>query len=468
MSGTGGVIPTAGTPGRPMVTPTESAHTGVMDGAPVNESQPNLLVRMYSPLVQGRTWAATLHLLVNLALGITFFTIAITLFSVSMGLMVTLIGIPLLVVTVKFGRVVGAFERARVRALFGELLPPFARPAPARGFWQRSKQVIGDGAGWRGLGYSVLALPWGILTFTLTVVVWSVSLPMALFPIYQGFLPDNNDGGVYHFGNDYVLHGWGRVGYAAGVTVLGLVFLAAAPRIVRGLARADVALIRTFLSPGNEQVLTERVEQLTVSRDASVEGASVELRRIERDLHDGAQQRLVGLAMDLGLAKERLATGGDPARAVELVNRAHDEAKQAISELRDLVRGIHPSVLTDRGLDAALSALAARSPVPVDIDVVLDSRPPPAIEAAAYFVVAESLANISKHSHATRASVHIAERPGVLAIDIYDDGVGGAVEHPGGGLSGLRDRITAVEGRLRISSPEGGPTLLAVELPCVS
>jgi signal transduction histidine kinase len=435
----------------------------------VNESQSNVLARMYGPLVQTRTWAASLHLLVNLGLGIAFFTIAITLFSVSMGLMITLIGIPLLVLTINFGRAVGAFERGRVRALFGERLPAFARPAPASGFWQRSKQVIGDGAGWRGLGYSMLALPWGILTFTLTVVVWSVSLSMAFFPIYQGFLPENNDGdGPYSFGKSYVLHGWGRFGYAAGVTMVGLLFLAVAPRIVRGLARADVALIRTMLSPGKEQVLTERVEQLTVSRDASVEGASVELRRIERDLHDGAQQRLVGLAMDLGLAKERLATGGDPARAVELVNRAHDEAKQAISELRDLVRGIHPSVLTDRGLDAALSALAARSPVPVDIDVLLDRRPPAAIEAAAYFVVAESLANIAKHSHATRASVRIAERPGVLVIDIYDDGVGGAVEHPGGGLSGLRDRITAVEGRLRISSPDGGPTLLAVELPCAS
>lgn len=446
-----------------MVAPTDSAHTGVM-----KDSQPNLLVRMYGPLVQPRTWAATLHLVVNLGLGIAFFTVAVTLFSVSMGLMVTLIGIPLLVLTINFGRAVGAFERGRVRALFGERLPAFARPAPAKGFWNRSKQVIGDGAGWRGLGYSILALPWGILTFTLTVVVWSVSLSMAFFPIYQGFLPDTHDGGAYSFGESYILYGWGRFGYATAVTVFGLLFLVAAPRIVRGLARADIALIRAVLSPGKEQVLTERVEQLTVSRDASVEGASVELRRIERDLHDGAQQRLVGLAMDLGLAKERLATGGDPARAVELVNRAHDEAKQAISELRDLVRGIHPSVLTDRGLDAALSALAARSPVPVDIDVALDRRPPAAVEAAAYFVVAESLANIAKHSRATRASVRIAERPGVLLIDIYDDGVGGAIEHPGGGLSGLRDRITAVEGRLRISSPAGGPTLLAVELPCAS
>ncbi|HRE00026.1 MAG TPA: histidine kinase, partial [Ilumatobacteraceae bacterium] len=219
--------------------------------------------------------------------------------------------------------------------------------------------------------------------------------------------------------------------------------------------------------------LRQRVSQLTVSRDASVEGASTELRRIERDLHDGAQQRLVGLAMDLGLARDRIERGEDPERVAEMVTRAHDEAKLAIGELRQLVRGIHPQVLTDRGLDAALSALAARSPVPVDIDVRLATRPPGAVEAAAYFVVAESLANIAKHSRATRASVRVAEqqRPADgrwVTVEIYDDGVGGASEHPGGGLAGLRDRVEAVEGRLRISSPDGGPTVLAVELPCGS
>lgn len=426
------------------------------------------LLRAYGPLWHGRTWGATLHLLLNLALGIAFFTAAVTMLSVSAGLLVTLLGIPLLVATVAMGRGIGAIERGRVRALVGEQLPVFRRPVADGGFFKRSARLIADGAGWRGLLYSIIALPWGIFTFTLTVVVWSVSVSMATFPLSQAFIPESSDGGPYHFGNDYVLHGWGRFGYATGVFVLGLVFLVAVPRIIRGIARADVWIIKTLLSPSPESLLTQRVEELTVSRDASVEGAGVELRRIERDLHDGAQQRLVGLAMDLGLARERLARGEDPERAVELVTRAHDEAKLAISELRDLVRGIHPQVLTDRGLDAALSALAARSPVPVEIDVHLDRRPPASIEAAAYFVVAESLANIAKHSHANRASVRIGERNQTIQIEIYDDGVGGAVEHPGGGLSGLRDRIVAVEGRLRVSSPPGGPTLLAVELPCGS
>jgi len=426
------------------------------------------LLRAYGPLWQQRTWAATLHLLINLALGIAFFTAAVTMLSVSAGLLVTLVGIPLLVATVAMGRAIGAIERARVLALFGERLSAFPRPVAEGGFFKRSGRLIADGAGWRGLLYSVIALPWGILTFTLTVVVWSVSIGMATFPVTQFFVPETTDNGPYRFSEDYVLHGWGRFGYGAGVFVVGLLLLMAAPRIIRGIARADISIIRTMLSPSPESLLTQRVEELTVSRDASVEGAGVELRRIERDLHDGAQQRLVGLAMDLGMARERLARGEDPERAVELVGRAHDEAKLAISELRDLVRGIHPQVLTDRGLDAALSALAARSPVPVEIDVQLDLRPPASIEAAAYFVVAESLANIAKHSHANRASVRVVSRQQMIQIEIYDDGVGGAIEHPGGGLSGLRDRITAVEGRLRVSSPPGGPTLLVVELPCAS
>ncbi|MEO6125221.1 MAG: sensor domain-containing protein [Ilumatobacteraceae bacterium] len=424
------------------------------------------LRRAYGPLWQMNTWTASLQLLLNLALGIAFFTATVTMLSVSAGLLVTLIGIPLLVATVAMGRGIGTFERARVLALFGERLPGFTRPSAEGGFFKRSGRLIADEAGWRGLLYSVIALPWGILTFTLTVVAWSVSFGMATFPVTQFFVPETSQSGPFRFGNDYVLHGWGRFGVGAGAFVVGLLLLMVAPRIIRGIARADVAIIRTLLSPSPQNVLTARVEELTVSRDASVEGAGVELRRIERDLHDGAQQRLVGLAMDLGLAKERLARGEDPERAAELVGRAHDEAKLAISELRDLVRGIHPQVLTDRGLDAALSALAARSPVPVEIDVQLDRRPPASIEAAAYFVVAESLANIAKHSRAKRASVRVASRRQAIQIEIYDDGIGGAAEHPGGGLSGLRDRITAVEGRLRVSSPPGGPTLLAVELPC--
>jgi signal transduction histidine kinase len=210
-----------------------------------------------------------------------------------------------------------------------------------------------------------------------------------------------------------------------------------------------------------------RVQTLTASRAAAVDLAAEDRRRIERDLHDGVQQRLVSLAMDLGRAKEKLDT--DPERARELVDGAHEEAKRAITEVRDLARGIHPAVLTDRGLDAALSSLAARSPVPVEVSVDVAERPPASTEAAAYFVVSEALANVAKHAKASKASVTVRRAgDGWLTIQVQDDGVGGARIVEGSGLAGLRDRVGALDGELHLLSPEGGPTVLLVEIPCAS
>jgi len=171
--------------------------------------------------------------------------------------------------------------------------------------------------------------------------------------------------------------------------------------------------------------------------------------------------------MNLGMAKERLEESDDP-QARELVGRAHDEAKQAIVELRELVRGIHPAVLTDRGLDPAVSALAARCPVPVSVQSDLARRLPAVTEAAAYFVVAEALTNVAKHSGAASASVRLIDRGDTVVVEVHDDGVGGAEAREGSGLQGLHDRVRAVDGRLRIASPEGGPTTLIAELPCGS
>jgi signal transduction histidine kinase len=208
------------------------------------------------------------------------------------------------------------------------------------------------------------------------------------------------------------------------------------------------------------------VAVLETSRSRVVDAAEAERRRIERDLHDGAQQRLVALAMDLGMARERLAT--DPDKARQLLDEAHAEAKQALTELRNLARGIHPAVLTDRGLDAALSAVAARSPVPVDLRVQVGARPGPNVESIAYFVVSESLANVAKHSGATRATVQVARRGNRLVIEVSDNGRGGADPALGTGLAGLHDRVAGVDGWLHVSSPLGGPTTLLVELPCGS
>jgi signal transduction histidine kinase len=203
---------------------------------------------------------------------------------------------------------------------------------------------------------------------------------------------------------------------------------------------------------------------LTASRSRAVQAALAERRRIERDLHDGAQQRLVSLAMELGMAKEKLAE--DPEAARKLVEEAHGEAKLALAEIRDLVQGIHPAVLSDRGLDAAISALAGRCPVPVEVDVELDRRPPEAAETTAYFVVAEALANVAKHSGASEAHVAVWREPeDWLVVEVTDDGKGGADPESGTGFAGLADRLAALDGRLFVESPVGGPTRVRAELP---
>jgi signal transduction histidine kinase len=196
-------------------------------------------------------------------------------------------------------------------------------------------------------------------------------------------------------------------------------------------------------------------------------GVSLEDRRnIERDIHDSTQPKLVNLAMSLGMAKEKIDT--DPTRAKELIESAHQEARDVLSEIRNLVRGLHPSILTDRGLEAAIRSLAGYCAVPVNIDVDLPERPPEAVETTAYYIIAEALTNVAKHSRATEAHVMVRKQNGMLAIDIEDDGVGGAVPAPASGLSGLQDRAAALDGRLTISSPKGGPTRISARLPCES
>lgn len=213
-----------------------------------------------------------------------------------------------------------------------------------------------------------------------------------------------------------------------------------------------------------EEVLHGRVEELTESRSAVMRAMHMERRRIERDLHDGAQQRLVNLAMDLGRAREKMDS--DPEGARQIIDESHEQAKQVLTEMRDLVRGIHPAVLTDRGLDAAVSAIVGRSPVPVKVDVQSHERLPEEVEGTAYFVVVESLTNIARHSDATEASVQIRREGNWLRITVTDNGRGGADPDKGSGLRGLRDRITALDGGFALSSPEGRGTRLTVEIPC--
>ena len=296
-----------------------------------------------------------------------------------------------------------------------------------------------------------------VVAFFVATSVWSISLALIALPAYNSALPK---GGASAFG--WVLRGAPAL---TGAVLLGVVLGLLAPHVTVGVTTAMVWVDSKLLGSNRRQKLAARVEDLEQSRSRMVLVADSERRRIERDLHDGAQARLVSLAMELGRAKARFAD--DPEGARVLVEQAHEEAKAALAELRSLVRGVHPPVLSDRGLDAALSGLAALCPVPVTVSVDMAARPPSSIEAVAYFVVAESLTNVAKHSEATSATVEVRSDGAVLQVRVSDDGRGGA-EPNGAGLSGLADRVHAVDGRLVIDSPAGGPTVVKVELPCAS
>jgi signal transduction histidine kinase len=416
--------------------------------------------RYFAPYTQTRMWLETLHLLCDLPAGIAWFVFVVVGLSLGVGLIpLALVGLVVLAATVYCGRLIGTVERSRAEGLLGLEVPPPAARVPVQGTWATLRSYMWDQPGWKGLGYGLIMLPVGIANFTVMVTMWSVALTGATFPLWGWAVRSQ-------VGDAYVITGWLKVGYGAGVFVVGVLLLMAIPPTVRALASMDRGLIKGMLGGSPEAELRQRVETLTVSRDASVDIADVERRRIERDLHDGVQAQLVTLAMDLGLARQKLASGADADPAVlALVERAHDDSKRAVSDLRNLVRGIHPAVLTDRGLDAAVSALAARSPIPVEVNISLPSRPPATVESAAYFVIAEALTNAAKHSGASLVQVDSRVNDGVLRIEVRDDGCGGAnVEH-GGGLAGLASRLAAIEGRLRIASPVGGPTTVLAELP---
>lgn len=414
-------------------------------------------------LVSADAWLTTTHLLLGMWVGLAVFIPTVVLLSLSIGLLpLFLAGVPLLAVTLWLTRQMARFERGRFRLVLGVDIPDSHPRRLSGSLISQLRTRMTSVAGWREVGYLLLRLPLGVLQFALTVVFWSVPVALLTLPIYNWALP--NGGAALVFG--LTIRTWWSTVL---VGVLGLVLLVLSPRLVRWLGITDIAFARFLLGPRGQ--LAARVGELERSRARVVDAAEQERRRIERDLHDGAQQRLVALAMNLGRAKARYDQ--DPAAARALIDEAHSDAKQALAELRDLARGLHPAVLADRGLDAALSGLAARSPVPVTVEVDPDGgggsgRPSQVVEAIAYFVVAEALTNIAKHSRANRAAVVVRRLDGLLRIVVTDDGVGGADANRGTGLRGLADRVSGVDGRLFVDSPAGGPTVLTVELPCAS
>jgi len=350
---------------------------------------------------------------------------------------------------------VGWFEVIRVRGLYDldvADLQPRRREKPGFGGWLRSlgRQSI-DGPMWRAVANFVIACIFGAIVIRL---FWN----MVRSAIYS-FTPLFADGDVVApFGN-IIAAGW--------APVIGILGAAASAAAIIGLALLHRTIARGLIVPSRAAELTERVRTTSAQREGAVRAADVERTRIERDLHDGVQPRLVSVGMTLGLAQQKI--DNDPTAAKELISEAHTSTKAAITELRQLARGIHASVLDDRGLDAALSALASRSHIPVHLDVRMNGRCSRDAEAAVYFSIAESLTNAAKHSRASECRVVVRLREGgTLWARVEDNGMGGAQVQPGGGLDGISNRVLAAGGTFRIDSPQGGPTSLEVSVPCAS
>jgi signal transduction histidine kinase len=414
------------------------------------------IATLIRPILDVRTYGRILYMLLALALGIAEFTFLVTAISFGFGTAITLIGIPVLIGTMWAWRWLADLERGLFARLVGVEIPSPYRPEPegAR-WWRRVAARLSDPATWKDLAFLLLQLPLGIVSFTLVTVVLGGGLGLLAAPAYFWALPD--DSNVAGFVD--VTELW----QALAVMPLGALILLVGIPGLNALGRLYGWLASQLLGSSADPVLTAQVHELQDARSRIIAAADNERRRIERDLHDGAQQRLVALALNLRLAEQRAASG-DPA-AAELVRQAGEEAGLALKELRDLARGIHPAILTNRGLPAALEDLASRATVPTEIAAAPGERLPDAVEAAAYFVVSECLANIGKHAQASSATVSVTADPDHVTVVVSDDGVGGAELDGGSGIQGLIDRVGALNGTLDIESPPGQGTTVTASIP---
>ncbi|MDX2694921.1 sensor histidine kinase, partial [Streptomyces ipomoeae] len=370
---------------------------------------------------EGRSWREFGWIVLSLPVGILMFTYAVTMLSLGAGLLVTFLGIPVLAAGLAGCRALGAMERARARTLLGmDVGTPEPLRVKRRGAMAWMGALLRSGASWRQLLYAVLQFPWSVFSFVVGVTFWTCGWALLTYPLWFWVFPMwVGQDGLQMYGDEKHAVYLDNPFEVTVTALVGLLFTMATPWIVRALTMVDRGMVSALLGPSR---LGARLVELESDRGVVVDTAAADLRRIERDLHDGAQARLVALAVDLGLAKEKLTE--DPRAAARMVDSAHEEVKTALQELRDLARGIHPAVLTDRGLDAALSAVASRCAVPVVVDVELPARPVPAIEGIAYFTVSELLQNVSKHAGASRVTVDVWRVEDRLMLQVIDDGVG--------------------------------------------
>ncbi|MFF9047480.1 sensor histidine kinase [Streptomyces parvulus] len=371
-------------------------------------------------------------------------------------LAVVVVGLPLLVLTALAGIPVAHLERYRLRLVDREPAPGRHREPAVPGLWPWLTTRLREPLTWRELGHALLfAGPLWVVDALVVAAALALPLSLVAAPLLMATVGGGEETKVL---KQWTVTTWPT---ACGVAVLGLLLLALGAYALGLAAGARAELTRVLIAP-RDGGADARVVELARSRVRLVDAFEAERRRIERDLHDGAQQRLVALTMALGLAR----LDAPPGPLADQLAKAHGEAGKALEELRELIHGIHPKVLADYGLEAAVADAADRSAVPVDVTLELAGRLPQAVEAAAYFVVSEALANVGRHSGAGRAEVSGGHLDGRLFLEVRDDGRGGADAGRGSGLTGLADRVSVLDGRLSLSSPPGGPTLLRVEIPC--
>jgi signal transduction histidine kinase len=403
------------------------------------------------------------YVLLGFPLALVAFLVVVVGLALGAGLLIIWIGLPVLVGTLFCARGLATLERRRLPAVLGRALPrPVYRPVDrAQGLPQRLVAPLREPQYWLDALHAVLHLVVSVVSFTV-VVTWCAGVLGGLGYAGWGWaLPEGPD--------SRELPELLGLGEGLGVrivfnAVLGLVLLLTLPPVTRAMALLEAQLGRALLT--SRAGTQAEIGRLSQGRDAAVAAEAVALRQLERDIHDGPQQRLVRLSMDLHRARRMIDTDPEGARAT--LTEAAEQTRETLEELRALSRGIAPPVLADRGLTAALTAIAARSPVAVDLAVSLPlgQRLPPVVENTAYFLVSEALANVAKHSAATLARVSVDLEDDRLRVEVEDDGAGGAVLAPGHGLAGLSDRLRAVDGVLTVDSPRGGPTRLIGEVPC--
>ncbi|MEU7589374.1 sensor domain-containing protein [Micromonospora sp. NPDC049230] len=422
--------------------------------------------QMLAPSIPRQLFVDSGYVLLGLPLAVASFVVLVAGFAVGLGLVVTVIGLPILSGTLYAARGLADIERLRLPAVLRQprIRPHYRLPEPGANTWRRIFVPMRDAQSWLDLAHGILRLVAAAATCLVTVIWWAAAIAGSLYWVYDWALPrptgeDQDLAQLLGLGDSTTA----RIGLN---TALGVFFLITLPIVVRGCALLQASFAKAMLTGVAE--MRDRITVLEEQKRAAVSAEASALRRLERDIHDGPQQRLVRLAMDLSRARIQLAS--DPEAAGQTIDEAVTQTRDTLAELRALSRGIAPPILVDRGLPSALAAIAGRGLIPIELQVdpqlgTPEGRLDPAVENTAYFVVSEALTNVAKHSRATEAVVTVARQGTHLQVGVGDDGQGGAHLAKGHGLAGIADRVRAAGGELLVVSPAGGPTEIRAELP---